>query len=205
VPRLAREREVRASTRIDTRAVIAWFLCFAAMAQISFLPSILPTFFQTFNIERTLGLKLAGVVVMLYTFTAMIGTFVLTRISTRFHLRRMIVVLSAAAILYQSLLTFSRGIIDFTLIRMVQTGFVAAVIPVTVSVLAGVSRAGILGFLNSARFAGVAVGPMLATSVLAYSNLGSVCQSISGISLIALLGLRLFFKEPKGTVPPSQN
>jgi len=204
VPRLDRESRVRESTMIDNRVLLAWFLSFAAMVQISFLPSVLPNFFQTFAIEQTLGLKLAGTVVMLYTATAMIGTFVLSLMSRRFDLRRMIVVLFALAILCQSLLAFSRGIIDFTVIRMVQTGLVAAVVPLTVSMFAGASRGGTLGFLNSARFAGIAVGPMLATSVLAFGNLAGVCHSISGISLLAFLGLKLFFKEPKGTLPSSK-
>jgi len=47
-------------------------LVFAAVVQISFLPSVLPNVLDTLNIERTLALKLAGTIVMFYTATAMI-------------------------------------------------------------------------------------------------------------------------------------
>jgi hypothetical protein len=55
---------------------------------------------------------------------------------------------------------------------------------------------GIIGFLNSARFTGNAWGPMIATSILAFSSLEVVYLLISAISLLALLGFKFFFKKP---------
>jgi hypothetical protein len=78
---------------------------------------------------------------------------------------------------------------------MIQTGLVAATIPLTFSLFISTPKGGTIGFLSSARFAGNALGPMIATSVLAFSSLGVLYLSISAISLLALLGFKFFFKE----------
>jgi DHA1 family multidrug resistance protein-like MFS transporter len=139
-------------------------------------------------------LKLSGTIVMLYTATAMIGTYVWSWLSRKFGLYRMITFLFAFGILLQSLLAFSKGIVDFTVIRMVQTCLVAATIPLVISIFASESKGGIIGLLNSARFAGNALGPILATSILAFSNLTGLYLFISGMTLFAFLGFKFFFK-----------
>jgi hypothetical protein len=83
---------------------------------------------------------------------------------------------------------FGKGVVSFTLIRMLQTGVIAAVFPMILSVFATGVGGGTLGFLNSARFAGNAIGPLMATSVVAYSNLLTLYLLISGLTLIPLAG-----------------
>jgi hypothetical protein len=97
-------------------------------------------------------------------------------------------------ILLQSFFVLSRGVVDFTLIRMVQTGLVAATMPLVISLFVGELKGSTIGLLNSARFAGNAFGPMVATSVLAFSNLTTLYLFISLISLMAFLGYRYLFE-----------
>jgi MFS family permease len=139
---------------------------------------------------------IAHSIVMLYTATAMIGTYFWGWLSRKYGLLRIITLLFTLSILFQALLALSRGIIDFTLIRMIQTGLVAATLLLIISIFLGEPKGGIIGFLNSARFTGIALGPMIATSILAFSSLEVVCLLISAISLLALLGFMFFFKEP---------
>jgi len=81
-------------------------------------------------------------------------------------------------------------------IRMIQTGLIAPVFPLTISIFAKEVGGGMIGFLNSARFVGMALGPLMATSILAYSNLLTLYMTIAGLTIIALflfmrsLGLR---------------
>ena len=56
-----------------------------------FLPSVLPDVFRGFQMEESMALKSAGLVVMLYTATAMTGTFLLCRLATRVTTRRLII------------------------------------------------------------------------------------------------------------------
>jgi hypothetical protein len=107
----------------------------------------------------------------------------------------MITLLLAFGIALQALLAFTQGIVDFTILRVLQTGLVAATLPLIMSLFAIESKGGVLGFINSARFAANAAGPMIATSVLAYSNLPTVYFLISGITFVSLLGFRVFFSH----------
>jgi hypothetical protein len=78
-------------------------------------------------------------------------------------------------------------IYSFTMIRVLQTGMIAAVIPLVISTLAGEGRGGAtLGFLNSGRFVGNALGLMMATTLLAQFNLLTLYLTISGLTLVVL-------------------
>ena len=194
VPCLPKKEETSRRTGLDKPIVIAWMLCFTAMIHLSFLPSVLPRVFDHLNIEPAVGLKLAGTVVMLYTATAMIGTYLFGRLSRRIGLQKLIASLLVFGILSQAALAFTRGLFDFTGIRMIQTGVMAAILPLVLSIYARESKGGRIGFLNSARFTGNAVGPLFATSILAVTNLPTLYLSISALTLLALLGFKLSFK-----------
>jgi len=194
VPQLPKEKKAVTRTPIEKRVLVGWMVCFMAQVQLMFLPSILPNVLKQFGLEQTVALKLAGTVVMLYTATALIGTYVWSWLSRRAGVPRMVMILFALGILFQSLLVFCRGLVDFTAIRMIQTGFIAATIPLVMSIFASEPRGGVIGFLNSARFAGMARGPFIATSVLAFSSLPVLFLMISGLSLFVLFGFRLFFQ-----------
>lgn len=196
VPKLPKEEKSSLWTILDQRIIVAWLLCLTASIQLMFLPSVLPNVFEQFQIEKTLGLKLAGTVVMLYTITAMIGTYLWSWLSRRYGLKKMITYLFGFGILFQALLALSRGIIDFTVIRMIQTGLIAVTIPLIFSLFLSEPKGGTIGFLNSARFTGVALGPIIATSILAFSSLEVLYLSISALSLLALVGFKFFFKQP---------
>ena len=92
--------------------------------------------------------------------------------------------LSAAAL--QALLYFSSGIYSFTAIRMLQTGMIAALFPLVITAFADDARGSTLGFLNSARFVGNSLGPLLATDILAHSDLLTLYLTISGLTLAVL-------------------
>jgi MFS family permease len=168
--------------------MVSWMLCFAVMLQLMFLPSVLPKVFEHFRVEEAIALKWAGVVVMLYTATSMVGTYLLSLWSRRAGIYRLIIFLASAGILLQAMFVWCQGVVDFTIIRMIQTGLVAAIYPLTMSIFAKESKGDVIGFLNSARFAGNALGPMIATTLLAFSNLPTLYLFISLITLSALLG-----------------
>ncbi len=195
VPCLPRKERASAWAVLDKRIIVGWALVFTAVVHISFLPSILPNVFDVLNIQRTMALKLAGTVVMFYTASAMVGTYVWSQLSRRFGLRRLIPCLLVLGVVSPLSLALSRGIVDFTVLRMIHTGIVAALIPLVISMFVSESRGGVIGFLNSARFTGNAVGPMIATSILAVSSLPILYLSISFLALLALLGFKLFFEK----------
>ena len=195
VPLQSKQEKLFGRSTVNQQTIVAWILCFAATVQLMFLPSVLPNVFEKFNMERTIALKWAGVVIMIYTATATLGTYFWTRVSLRFGRDRMILLLVILGTLFQSSLSLNRGMVDFIVIRMIQTGLIAAAIPLVISIFAAELKGGTIGFLNSARFAGNAFGPMIATSILAISNLTSLYLFISGLTLLALFGFKFLSKS----------
>lgn len=164
-----------------------WALSFIATIHLTFLPSILPHVLGGFHLVGDSALKSAGFIMMGYTATAIIGNYVISRLTTEARIKRVIAVLCLTAAFFQFLLFFSGGVISFTAIRMLQTGVVAAVIPlVMASFVSELGGTGI-GFLNSARFAGNGVGPLMATFVLAGSNLLTLYLLIAVLTVLFVL------------------
>ena len=177
----------------DRRVMVAWIVCFVAQIQLSFLPSVLPNVFQGFNMDEPTALKLAGLVVMLYTATAALGQFLFGRLSGKFGVSRMITFLLVVSLAFQAVLALMNGIAGFTAVRMIQTGFAAAAIPLVISLFLDNPSGGTVGLINASRFAGMAVGPMLATTVVAFSSLSSLYLLISILTLCAALCFRYSF------------
>jgi len=172
-----------------------WALSFIATIHLTFLPSILPHVLDGFSITGEAALKAAGFIMMGYTATAIIGSYVISRWTPKAKLTGVITVACLAAALFQALLALPRDIIGFTAVRMLQTGVVAAVIPLAMANF-GTKYGGTgIGFLNSARFAGMGAAPLLATALLAGSDLMTLYGVISALTLAVVLGF--WFSTPR--------
>ena len=163
-----------------------WALSLMATVHITYLPSILPHILEDFRLGEETALTSAGIIMMAYTITAILGNYLINNFAPRDRLRRVILYVGLLAAFFQAALCFGSGVFSFTLIRMLQTGVIAAVFPMILSVFASSERGETMGFLNSARFAGNAVGPLLATSIVASSSLPVLYLLISGLTLVAL-------------------
>ncbi|HOG16324.1 MAG: drug efflux system protein MdtG [Syntrophaceae bacterium PtaU1.Bin231] len=164
-----------------------WALCMAAVFNLTFLPSILPQVLQEFDWVGKDAVNMAGFIMMAYSVAAIAGNFLISTFATRVGLRRAIAAACLGGAFCQALLSIVPGVWSFTLVRMAQVFFIAAILPMTISVFARSAGGGEIGFLNSARFAGNAMGPLLATSILAYSNLLILYLGIAGTTVALFL------------------
>jgi DHA1 family multidrug resistance protein-like MFS transporter len=180
---------------LSREVIWGWALSFIATIHLIFLPSILPHVLEGFDLTGEEALKAAGFIMMGYTATAIIGSYVISRLTPRAKLSGVIVAACLAASFFQVLLYLSQGVISFTVIRMLQTGVVAAVIPMVMANFGAKLGGKGIGFLNSARFAGMGVGPLLATFVVAGSSLLTLYLIIA----VATVGsvLAFWFTTPK--------
>ncbi len=172
---------------INKKTLIGWGLCFTATIQLMFLPSVLPNVFQGFHMPESMAVKSAGLVVMLYTATAMAGTFLLCRLAAKVTNHRMIIFAGIMGTVMQFMLSMCPGFTSFVAVRMIQTAMIAAIMPLVFSSFASDLDERVIGFLNSSRFAGNAMGPMMATSVLAISNLKWLYLALGSMGLLSLL------------------
>jgi len=199
LPHEPRKSAAAAKHAMNSKTFIGWGLCFTATVQLMFLPSVLPNVFQGFHMEESMALKSAGVVVMLYTASAMVGTFLLCRLAARITSIWLIITVGILGTVFQFLLSLSFGFTSFVAIRMLQTALIAAVIPLVFSNFSSDLDGRVIGFLNSSRFAGNALGPMISTSVLAFSSLNWLYFSIGSMSMIVLAGYALCFAGARNT------
>ena len=132
------------------------------------------------------ALRSAGWIIMLYTGTAILGNHLLSHLASQWGLLKVITSACLLAVVFQVSLWLSGGILSFSVLRMLQMGFIAAIIPLTFSIFARQLSGRRIGFLNSSRFVGAAVGPLMATTILAHSNLLTLYLVIAGLTLGSL-------------------
>jgi MFS transporter, DHA1 family, multidrug resistance protein len=194
VPALPRETKSSMWSSLDRRILAGALLCMTATTHLGFLPSIFPQVFEGFGLDRATALKWAGPIVMFYTATAMIGTYAWSYLSRKTGVRKMIDFLLLSAAVLPALLVFAKGLASFTIVVMLEMGMVAALVPLAMSIFAEEQKGNIIGFLNSARFVAMALGPMLATSLVAFVNLSTLYLCMSGITLATYIAYKAFLR-----------
>jgi DHA1 family multidrug resistance protein-like MFS transporter len=170
---------------------LAWAIAFAGTVQIIFLPSILPVILQGFRLLESEQLVMAGLIVFAYGITAAAGSYGFSCLAGRVPAERLILGAALGASLFQVLLILGVGPVSFTAIRMVQTGLAAGIFPLVLTQIARRSRGRTIGFINTARFAGNAAGPIVATFILANSDLLTLYLVLGGSLVVVATGHHL--------------
>jgi len=169
-----------------------WLLCFAATIQIVFLPSVLPEILTGLRVAQSQAVATAGLIVFAYGVAAMVGSYYLSRLAGRHGRRPTILWTAASASALQLLLGAAGSVITFGLIRALQVGLVAGVIPIVFAEVAGSAHGSAIGFINTSRFAATAAGPLIATAAFAHASPFKLYLSLSAFTLVAVV---LFLRE----------
>jgi MFS family permease len=166
---------------------LAWLVSLVGTMHIIFLPSVLPTILRGFEVPEPQGLVTAGTIVFAYGIAAVAGSYGFSRLAGRIPAARLVLATALGASICQVLLYFGMGTVTFTLIRMVQTGCAAGIFPLILAQIATRSEGKTIGFINTARFAGNALGPVAATFILANSDLFTLYLVLGlGLALAAV-------------------
>jgi len=169
------------------RLLSGWLVCFATAVQIVFLPSILPEVLAALEVPDEKAIRTAGLIVFASGITAALGAYGFSRLAARFGRRGVVVFAGLSASLLQLLLGFAGSVETFTLVRVLQTGLAAAVVPIIFAEVAEGSRGATIGFINTSRFAANAAGPLLATWALAHLTPLHLYTSLSALTLLSLV------------------
>lgn len=163
-----------------------WGVAFAGTIQIVFLPSILPALLREYGVPPAEQVVTAGSMVFAYGASAAAGAYGFGRLAGRHPVRELLLVAALGAAGCQLLLALAAGPVSLTLLRMLQTACAAGLFPLILA-QAATASGGTIGFLNAARFAGNAAGPILATLLLAHAGLTALCAVLAGgLALVAL-------------------
>jgi len=177
----------RPDASLKREILCGWLLCFIATLNLIYMPGILPFILRTFQLKEHIAVSFAGIIMMSYTASSIFGSYLLCRLSSKRGLNSIMVLSLIMASFFQLLLITSENVFSFGLVRMLQTAFIAAVFPLTISIFARKQVGGkVIGLLNSARFLGNAVGPLLATTILAFFDLASLYMVVAFLTLLSL-------------------
>jgi MFS family permease len=182
----------RTRTTVSPGQVAAFFgVSLAATVQITFLPAILPHLLRGFAVPEGIQPLTAGLIVSAYALASVSGSIGISRLASRVGATRLMFLCGLAASVLQVVLLAGRDVWTFTLLRMAQTAAVSALPTLVMARVAERGHGGTLGAVNSSRFAGNALGPILGTFILANGSLPALYASIAALTLAALLAYRL--------------
>jgi MFS family permease len=176
-----------------TGLVPGWLLCFAATIQIVFLPSVLPEILAGLRVAQAHAIRIAGAIVFAYGATAVLGSSWLSHLASRKGRRLVLTWAACGASTLQLFLGASEWVVSFGLIRTLQVGLIAAVVPIVFAEVATSAHGAAIGFMNTSRFAANAAGPLIATVAFAHASPPTLYLGLSAFTLGCLL---LFLRAP---------
>ncbi|HEY7519029.1 MAG TPA: MFS transporter [Methylomirabilota bacterium] len=152
-------------------------------AQVFFLASILPQILPPLGVPDDRMLEIGGVLMFASGVAAALGSMLASRLADLLPERRLIPGLLALSSLFVLALAAVRSVWPFGALRFVQVACIAPVFPIVVARVAQSAGGRAIGVINSARIGAAFLGPVIATSLLAWTSMPVVYTAL------ALMGL----------------
>jgi MFS family permease len=162
-------------------------------AQVFFLPSILPQILPPLGVPDDRTLEIGGLLIFASGVAAALGSLLASRLGDVVSERRLIPGLLAVSSLCVVALATARSVWPFGVLRFVQVLCVAPVFPIVVARVAQSAGGAAIGVINSARIGAAFLGPVIATSLLAWTSPTAVyvALAVMGLACAPLARLRL--------------
>jgi hypothetical protein len=160
--------------------------------QVFFLTAVLPQILAELGVPAARTLEVGGLLIFASGVAAALGAMLTPRLVELLPVRRLIPGLLVAASVLCLLLATVGSVTLYGIVRFLQVLCLAPVFPIVVSRI--VQRAGgeAIGVINSARIGAAFVGPVLATSMLAWTSSVGLYFTLAfiGVACVPLMGLR---------------
>ena len=166
-PAEARGTERRARLRELTLVAL---LVLAGSIQIFFLTAILPKILPDLGVAARDTVETGGLLIFVSGAGVALGAIATPRLAALFPERRLIPALLMASSALVAALAAVTGVWAFAVVRFLQAMCVAPVFPLVVARIAQHAGGAAIGIINSARIGAAFVGPVVATSVLAWTS-----------------------------------
>ena len=162
-------------------------------AQVFFLTSILPQVLPALGVPDQRTLEIGGLLIFASGVAAALGSMLAARLADVLPERRLIPALLTLSSLFVVALTVARSVSSFGVLRFLQVVCIAPVFPVVVGRVAHSAGGRAIGVINSARIGAAFLGPVIATTLLAWTSMPAVYAAIAlmGLVCVPLAGRRL--------------
>ena len=179
-------RRGRTSVREITAASV---LVLAASIQVFFLTAILPQVLPPLGIAPGATLEVGGLILFVSGLGTALGSLATPRLADLVGERRAAPWALGVSSLLLAMLALSADVWTFSAIRVLQMLCIAPVFPLAVASIAQRASGQVIGVVNSARIGASFLGPVLATTLLAWVAPGAVygLLSVLGLALVPLV------------------
>ncbi|HEX5816851.1 MAG TPA: MFS transporter [Methylomirabilota bacterium] len=171
-------------------------------AQVFFLTSILPQILPPLGVPTDRTLEVGGLIIFASGVAAALGSMLASRLGDVVPERRLIPGLLAASSLCVVALAVARSVWPFGALRFLQVLCVAPVFPLVVARLAQSAGGAAIGVINSARIGAAFLGPVIATSLLAWTSPVAVYLALALMGLACVPLARMPLAVPRGEARP---
>jgi MFS family permease len=179
--------------RVPGRDVaVASAMVLGGSVQVFFLTAILPQVLPDLGVDPALTLEVAGLIIFASGTAAALGTLAAPRLAEVVAERRLIEALLVGSSGLVAALALAPSAWAYGAVRLVQMLAIAPVFPLVVTRIAQHGAGEAIGIINSARIGASFVGPIVATSLLAWSSAPVLYLLLAAIGLacVPLVGRR---------------
>ena len=188
VPPPARSHDARRDGRAHGDVVGVTLIVLGGSLQVLFLTAILPDVLPALGVDRSRTLEAGGVVLFVSGVAAALGSLVAPRLAEAVPEQRLIPALLGASSVLLVAFGLAGSVWTFGALRFLQVLCVAPVFPIVIARVAHRLGGRAIGIINSARIGAAFIGPVVATTLLAWASasLVYVTLGLAGIACVAL-------------------
>jgi MFS family permease len=144
-------------------------IVFGGSMQVMFLPAVLPEVLPGLGVERVRTIEVAGLLIFVSGVAASLGAVAAPRLADALPESRLIPLLLGLSSVFLILFGVAGSVWTLGALRFLQVLCVAPVFPIVVARIAHRASGEAIGFINSGRIAAAFVGPVAATTLLAWT------------------------------------
>ena len=172
--------------------VSAVSIVLAGSVHLFFLAPVLPQVLPGLGVAEADLLEVGGVVIFASSAAAALGGLGAPHVARFGSERRVVAALLVASSLLLAALGTAGSVWVYTVLRFLQVLCIAPVFPLVVARVAQHAGGDVIGIVNSARIGASFVGPVIATSILAWASPATVYLVLGafGVACVPLLRLR---------------
>jgi DHA1 family multidrug resistance protein-like MFS transporter len=182
VPPARTARQAVGRARADEVAAVA-LIVLGGSTQIFFLTAILPAILPALGVEPSRTLEVGGLLIFASGAAAAVGAVAAPRLGEAIAERRLIPALLVASSAAVAALALVSTVWPYGLLRFLQVLAVAPVFPLVVARIAQRAGGQAIGVINSARIGAAFLGPVIATTVLAWASADVLYLLLAAIGL----------------------
>src|SRR5215470_13258466 len=186
---MARAEHERPPTASVREVATVCLLVLSGSMQIFFLTAMLPQVLPRLGVSPPMTLEVGGLLLFATGAAAALGSFIAPRLGEIVGDRRTIVWFLVASSVGLAALALASGAWSFGAIRFLQVLCISPVFPLSVAAISLRASGTAIGIVNSSRIAAAFLGPVLATTLLAWMPPGAVylVLAVLGLTVVPLL------------------